>query len=258
MRLMDGFLEGAQPPALEGEVVALISPHAGPIYSGRTAGYAFRCVRGHSYPRVAVLAPMHAYTPAQWITSAHKGYQTPLGPVWTDQAALAALEGAMQAQGLEPLSFVSRDGEHALEIELPFLQRALAGEFQLLPVMVRTHDPHDLRRFGEALAQTLHQFPALLVASTDLSHFYPRDLADRLDGNMLKRIEEFSPEGVLRAEEEGTGLACGVGAVAAVLWTAQALGANAVQILHHSTSADQTGDIRSVVGYGAAAVLKRG
>jgi AmmeMemoRadiSam system protein B len=255
---MDAYLAEAQLPALDGAVVAVISPHAGPIYSGRTAGYAFRCVQGQSFARVAVLSPMHAYTPAQWLTSAHKGYETPLGPVWIDQEAVAALDQAIQTRGLSKLSYVARDGEHALEIELPFLQRALAGEFQLLPLMVRTHEPEELRQFGEALAETLRQFPALMVASTDLSHFYPRELADRLDGHMLELIEAFSPERVLHAEEEGTGLACGVGAVAAVLWAAKALGANAVQVLHHSTSADQTGDTSSVVGYGAVVILKRG
>lgn len=255
---MDGYLAEAQVPELDGEVVAVISPHAGPIYSGRTAGHAFRCVQGQTFRRVAVLSPMHAYTPAQWITSAHKGYETPLGPVWIDQEALASLDRAMQARALQKLVYAARDGEHALEIELPFLQRALAGEFLLLPVMVRTHEPEELRSFGEALAETLRQFPALMVASTDLSHFYPRELADSLDGHMLELIEAFSPEGILRAEEEGTGLACGVGAVAAVLWAARALGANAVRVLHHSTSADQTGDTSSVVGYGAAVVLKKG
>ena len=257
-RQVDAYLAEADLPELDGEVVAVITPHAGPIYSGRTAGYAFHSVLRKSFPRVALLSPMHAYTPAQFITSAHKGYLTPLGPVWIDKEAVSALERAMQTRGLPAFLSVARDGEHALEIELPFLQRALSGEFQLLPVMVRTHDPVELRAFGEALAETLRQFPALLVASTDLSHFYPRELAERLDGRMLDLIASFSPESILKADEEGTGLACGVGSVAAVLWAAQALGANAVQVLHHSTSADQTGDTSSVVGYGAAVVLRRG
>ena len=257
-RQVDGYLSEARLPELDGEVVAIITPHAGHIYSGQTAGYAFRSVLGKSFSRVALLSPLHNYSPALFITSAHKGYQTPLGPIWIDREAVATLEQAMQTRGLPAFLTVTRDGEHAVEIELPFLQRALTGEFQLLPVMVRTHDPGELHAFGEALAETLRQFPALMVASTDLSHFYPRELADRLDGHMLDLIAKFSPESILRADEEGTGLACGVGSVAAVLWAAQALGANAVQVLHHSTSMDQTGDASSVVGYGAAVVLRRG
>jgi len=96
----------------------------------------------------------------------------------------------------------------------------------------------------------------LLVASTDLSHFFSLAEANALDKETLSQIEHFSPEGVLHADETGTGAACGVAAVAAVLWAAKALGANKVHVLHHSTSADETGDTASVVGYGAAAITR--
>lgn len=257
-RSIDHYLDEARLPVLEGEVVAVIAPHAGHKYSGVTAGHAFRSLRGKSYPRVALLSPMHGYHPASFLTSAHKGYQTPLGPVWIDREGLVSLEKAMKARHLPGLTPLAHDGEHAVEIELPFLQRALVGEFQLMPVMVRTHRPDELRALGEALAEILASFPALLVASTDLSHFFPLPVANRLDAAMLARVADFSPEEVLDAEEQGTGFACGVGALAAVLWAARALGANSVEILHHSTSADQTGDESSVVGYGAAVILKKG
>ncbi len=254
---VDRYLAEAQLPELRGEVIAVIAPHAGHIYSGRTAGYAFRSVLGQKFSRAAVISPLHGYHPAAFLTTLHKGYQTPLGPVWVDRDGLADLQREMEARGLVGLNGVARDGEHSLEIELPFLQRAIGPDFQLLPVMVRSHHPDELRRFGEALGATLARRPALLVASTDLSHFYPRELANRLDETILHKIGAFDPLEVLRADEEGSGQACGVGAVAAVLWAAQALGANAVQILHHSTSADQTGDASSVVGYGAAVILKQ-
>lgn len=256
-RQVDYYLDEADLPELDGEVVAVVAPHAGHVYSGATAGYAFGSVRGKSFPRVALLSPMHGYHPDALITSAHQGYQTPLGSVWIDQEAMKRLEMGLQARGMPTPTRVARDAEHSLEIELPFLQRALRGKFQLIPLMVRTHRPEDLRALGEALAETLADFPALLVASTDLSHFFPLAEAERLDATLLDQIAALSPEGVLEVEGNGTGLACGAGAVAAVMWAARALGANSAQILHHSTSADQTGDERSVVGYGAAVVLKR-
>jgi AmmeMemoRadiSam system protein B len=256
-RQVDHYLEEACLPELVGEVLAVVAPHAGHMYSGVTAGYAFRSVCGKSFPRVALLSPMHGYYPDALITSAHQGYETPLGSVWIDQEAMSSLNKSLKVRGMSVPSGVARDSEHSLEIELPFLQRALLGKFLLLPLMLRTQQTEDLRALGEALAETLSEFPALLVASTDLSHFYPLAAAERYDANMLDRISQLSPEGVLEAEENGTGMACGAGAVAAVLWAARALGANAVEILHHSTSADQTGDENSVVGYGAAVVLKR-
>ncbi len=256
-REVDQYLDDARLPELAGEIIGLITPHAGHIYSGATAGHAFRAVRGRSYPRVVLLSPLHGYHPAPFLTSAHKGYQTPLGPVWIDVDGVVSLEKAMQARGLPGLTPLARDGEHAIEIELPFLQRALAGDFKLLPVMVRTHEPDELRALGEALAEVVAAAPALLVASSDLSHFYPRSLADRLDATMLACIAGLSPQAALDAEEQGVGFACGVGAVAATLWASLALGANAVEVVHHSTSADRTGDDSSVVGYGAAVILKR-
>jgi len=97
---------------------------------------------------------------------------------------------------------------------------------------------------------------ALLVASTDLSHFYTQDEANAYDTEMLRQIEAFSPEGIFKAERNGTGFACGHAAAASVLWAARDLGADTVKVLHHATSGDVTGDYSQVVGYGAAVVLK--
>ncbi len=254
---VDAYLNEARLPKLDGEVIAVIAPHAGYIYSGPTAGYAFASVLGKAFSRVVLISPLHGYHPAPFITTAHHGYQTPLGPVWVDFEALSVLDEELDACGLPGLDPVTHDKEHSLEIELPFLQRALPGEFRLMPIMVRSHDPAQLYNLGQALAKTLSRYPALLVASTDLSHFFPLEVANQLDEHMLQQMVELSPQKVLLAEETGTGFACGAGGVAAVLWAAQAMGANGAKILHHSTSADQTGDESSVVGYGATVILKK-
>ncbi len=253
---IDAFLAEARLPALEGQVLGLIAPHAGYIYSGRTAGHAFRAVQGQSFDLVAVLSPLHPYHPASLLTSAHAAYQTPLGPVQIDKAAVEEFSQALNELGAPPLTAIPRDPEHSLEIELPFLQRALAGPFTLLPLMVRTHDPAAVEKTGLALAKICRSRRVLLVGSTDLSHFYSQATAQELDSRMLAQIEALSPDGVLQAEASGSGFACGAGAVAAVLWAARALGANAAHILNYSTSADETGDSTQVVGYGAVVVLK--
>jgi AmmeMemoRadiSam system protein B len=257
---VDAFLSHARLPELKGEVVALIAPHAGHIYSGRTAGYAFRAVMGRSYNRVAVISPLHRGLYSDpLLTTAHQAYQTPLGAVPVDRPALNALETALQQQSGLGLKAVSFDEEHSVEIELPFLQRALAGEFKLLPVMIHSQDPKVSAALGRALAQVIHSQPdksTLLVASTDLSHFFTEEEAARLDNEMLRQIAAFSPEGVFEAEFSGKGSACGVAAVAAVLTAAKLLGGTRVEVLHHSTSGDVTGDHLQVVGYGAAVVLK--
>jgi AmmeMemoRadiSam system protein B len=172
-----------------------------------------------------------------------------------DRATLDKIEKELIPSDLS-LTPIAQDREHSLEIELPFLQVALKKPFLLVPIMVRTQKSEQVHALALALAHSLKGKSALLVASSDLSHFYPEKTADAFDKEMMKQIEAFSPEGVFTTEKEGKGFACGLSAIAAVLWAARELGANKVKLLNHSTSADRTGDKSSVVGYGSAVILK--
>jgi MEMO1 family protein len=254
---VDGYIRDATLPQLDGEVVAIVTPHAGHVYSGPVAGYSFATLRGLKPDLVAVVSPMHYPYPQALLTTAHTAYETPLGVIPVDVEAVQRLNDSLEKELGYGLAYVRRDLEHSLEIELPFLQRALESEFKLLPVMVRDQSVNVTRTLGLALAKTLRDHNALLVASTDLSHFYSQKVADELDAEMLRCIESFDPEAVLMVEEEGKGFACGRGALAAVLWAAKDLGADTVKILHHATSGDITGDYTQVVGYGAAVVLRK-
>ncbi len=258
MRRIDEFLEDARLPEYSGQVVALVAPHAGHRYSGRTAAHAFKTVQGAAFDLVAVVSPFHGYHPAAALTSAHSHYTTPLGQIPVDQELVQQVcEDLYSKSGIE-INAISQDEEHSLEIELPFLQQALRKPFRLLPLMLRSRDQHLAEVLGEVLAGRLKDRSALLVASSDLSHFYPQRIAEQLDGEMLTQVAAFSPEGVMTAELTGKGFACGAAAIATVLHAARRLGANEVKLLHYSTSADETGDTGSVVGYGAAVVLKTG
>jgi len=266
-RSIDEYLNNAQLPELDGEVIAVIAPHAGHRYSGAVAGYAFASLRrasstgfdaAHLNPPlsaklVAVISPFHNLARYPLLTTAHDAYGTPLGNVEVDKAALVELKSHLDI----PVTPVLADKEHSLEIELPFLQRALTGDFKLLPIMIHAQEVDVARKLGLALARVLKDKNALLVASTDLSHFYDQTTANALDSEMLKRFESFEPESIFEAEHTGKAFACGHAAVAAVLWAARELGAHKVQVLHHATSGDVTGDYSSVVGYGAAAILKK-
>lgn len=255
-RAVDAYLDAAHVPALDGETVAVIAPHAGHRYSGPVAGYAFAPLRGRTFERVAVVSPFHNFDVHPLLVAAHSAYSTPLGEIAVDKESLLELDVVLKSElgfGLTP---IARDREHSLEIELPFLQRALTGGFSLIPVMIRGQEPAVARGLGLALAQVLKDKNALLVASTDLSHFYDQQTANRLDAEMLKRFESFQPEKIFEAERTGKGFACGHAAVAAVLHAARELGADRVQVLHYATSGDVTGDFSQVVGYGAAVVLK--
>ena len=257
-RSVDEYLQVAEIPEIKGKIIAVMAPHAGHRYSGPVAGYAFATLRGLEPELVAIVSPMHYAYFDSLLTTAHQAYATPLGQVPVDQDALQAVDAYLEAHLGISLARVRDDPEHSLEIELPFFQQVLTKPFRLLPVMVRDHDPRVIRMLGTALAESLRGKPALLVASTDLSHFYTQSVANQLDAEVLKRVEAFDPLGVLQVEKEGKGFACGRAALAAVLWAAQELGANEAQVLYHATSGDVTGDYDQVVGYGAAVITHSG
>lgn len=251
--IIDGFYAEVNLPEIKGQVLGVIAPHAGHRYSGTVAAHAFATLHGLQPELVVILSPFHQYDPRPLLTSKHQAYATPLGHIEIDSAALAELQSHLQI----PITPIANDPEHAIEIELPFLQRIFQHPFKLLPIMMRTQEENVAKQLGEALAQVLQNKNAILVASTDLSHFYDQATAKTLDHEMLKRFGSFNPKSIFEAEKTGKGFACGHAAVAAVEWAAQALGANKAQLLKYATSGDITGDIKSVVGYGAAIILKQ-
>jgi AmmeMemoRadiSam system protein B len=253
---LDLFLARAEVRVPDGRVIGILAPHAGHRYSGAVAAHAFNCLRGMQPEVVAVISPMHHPHYAPVLTTAHSAYATPLGEIQVDGEALDRLQAELKTRLGVSLERVRRDSEHSLEIELPFLQRVL-GSFRLLPVMLLEQTPEVAEALGHALAAVLAGRNTVLVASSDLSHFSPRPVAEALDREMLARIAAFDPLAVMQAEEEGRGFACGRAAVAAVLWAARDLGANRVSLLRYATSGEVTGDNESVVGYGSAVIWRQ-
>jgi hypothetical protein len=248
---VDAYLKEAATSQIDGHLIGVVAPHAGHIYSGGVAAHAFSALRGVEVDVVAVIGPMHSAVASRLLTTGHDAYWTPLGEVPVDREGLAAVQAACPI----PITPIFNDPEHSLEIELPFLQRVLKS-FTLIPIMMRDDSPAACLALGQALAVALQSRRYLLVASSDLSHFYPQSLAKQLDDYMLKQIETFDPLAVLQAEDEGKGFACGRAPIAAVLTAAKHLGGTQVKVVKHATSGEVSGDYNSVVGYGAALILK--
>jgi hypothetical protein len=250
---LDHYLTQADVQPLQGKIWGIVAPHAGYRYSGKVAAHAFKCLQNLRPELVVVVSPLHYRHPAPLLTTGHTAYETPLGLIEVDTDTVHQLDHELQGQLGCGLTMLYNDPEHALEIELPFLQRVL-GKFRLLPVMIRDQSGLVVQTLGQSLAAILREREILFVASSDLSHFYPQAQACSLDAELLRRLEAFDPAGVMNAEAEGAGFACGCGAIAAVLWASKRLGANRVSILQHATSAEVSGDFDSVVGYGAAVI----
>jgi len=257
-RTLQSYLANAKKVELEGELKALISPHAGYAYSGPTAAYAYKQLEdGPVFDIVTILSPLHQAYLGRFAVTRAAYYETPLGLVEVDAELVEALGKEVT------LNRVGYDGEHSLEIQLPFLQYVL-GSFTLLPVMMgeslsSAGGMAACRELSAALAKVLRGKKALIVASTDLSHLYDYDEVVRHDKVMVELVERFDIEGLAQALIEGRCHACGGAPVVTALLTAQALGANRAKVLHYTNSGDVTGNRRPgnyTVGYMAAAVYQ--
>lgn len=254
--MLDDFLSKAASPPQE-NVVAVVAPHAGYVYSGPVAAYSYALLKGRKFDRVVVIAPSHY--DAFGFSSVYDGaaYATPLGRIPVDRAFAAKLARTsplikLSAAGHTP----SADRpEHALEVQLPFLQRVL-GPFQLVPVIVGDQSYDTCRALGVALAKLIQGSSTLIVASSDLSHFHPYDDAAKLDRKTLKAIAEYDYFDLSRNLELRVWEACGGGPIVAAMIAAERLGATDAKVLRYANSGDVTGDRSRVVGYGAVALVK--
>lgn len=256
---VERYLNEIGPVPLPGPVLALISPHAGYAYSGPTAAHAFAQVRGAPFQRVILLGPLHrpiwGSRLGPFMTPMEVAYRTPLGDVPVDRVFIEALGQRV------PLTPVRGDKEHALEIELPFLQVAL-GHFSLVPIMLGEHigDPGARARV-DALAAALAALSdesTLLVASTDLSHRDDYAEVIRTDRQLVGLIEAFELDDLAAALATEEVQACGATGMVAVLKAAQKRGARGAQVLTYTCSGDVTGEKAPgvyTVGYLAAAAF---
>lgn len=253
---VDEYIASAELPQISGVTVGIIAPHAGHMASGPVAGYAFAQLQDMSPDVVVVASPYHNMTFHKFLTSSHSAYSTPLGTIKIDKKLLQELDSILKDTIGEGLAYIANDPEHSLEVELPFLQRTLKNDFLLLPLMIHKASISETQILGKAIAKVLDNRNYLLIASTDLSHYYPQQVAIKYDKEMLRRMEAFDTEGILKAESEGKGFACGRFALASIMWAAKYLGANKIQTLHHATSGDILGDFNRVVGYNASVILR--
>ena len=260
-KMIDGFLAQASPAKLDGNLVALICPHAGYQFSGGVAAYSYIELKGKSYDRVVVLAPSHFESFP--FASIYDGdaYHTPLGDVPVDHdfaAKLAKLSSAIKisdrGHGVVELRG-ERYGEHALEDQLPFLQRVL-GQFKMVPIVMGDASYGTCRAVGVALAKAVQGTNTLILVSSDLSHYHTYDEAERMDHAILKTIEDWDyltlSQNIERNIWNGP---CGGAPIVAAMIAAERLGAHHAQLLKYANSGDVTGDKSRVVGYGSLAIV---
>ena len=254
---VDHYIQSAKTPQLEGEVVALISPHAGHMYSGPVAGFCFSAIQDLKPDLVVILSPYHAFHSGDILTTGHDAYQTPLGTVPVDQRKIDYIDQELSQRTGRKLSRVRNDEEHAIEILLPFFQRVLKDTFQLVRLMIRNQDQSLMKELGFVLSLLMEGENMLLAASSDLSHFHSSESARELDQTIFDQIINLDPEGLYLIQNQGEGEACGMGALAAVIWAAKESGPVSAHNLKYAHSGDITGDTPRVVGYTSAVITRK-
>ncbi|MGC9325489.1 MAG: AmmeMemoRadiSam system protein B [Desulfomonilia bacterium] len=248
---IESYLAQATETPVPEKPAAIIVPHAGYMYSGQVAAYAYRTIMNQEYSTVVVISPSHrAYFPyvSLW---AHGAFETPLGLCEVDEDL---------SERLLMSSTVIRDdskphaGEHALEIQLPFLQVTL-GWFKLCPLILGQQDISMCERLAETLYENIsNPENVLVVASSDLSHFHSGRKAEEMDSRVVTKIESLDIQGLSKDLESSHSEACGGGPIMASLLYAKKLSKTRSKVLNYAHSGHITGDNSSVVGYLSAVV----
>jgi len=251
------FLARVPERRVQGRILGLVCPHAGYIYSGQVAAHAYKLLQGRKIEKVVVISPSHVeYFPFASVFPG-EAYRTPLGTVPVDRQLAARIASQSERIQLSPRGHLQESlprQEHALEVQLPFLQEVL-GDFELVPIVMGDQKWEICRDLGQAVGRALEEPGVLVVASSDLSHFKDDATTRRLDGAFCDLLEKMDPRALQEALDSRTVEACGGGPVVAAMIAALEAGADRCEVLATATSGDVTGDRSSVVGYASAVFL---
>lgn len=249
------MLGNAESVSTPGRMLALISPHAGYIYSGQVAASGYKNLPEAT--TVVLIGPSHhaSFKGASVYTEGY--FKTPLGDVRVNEHLARLLIEPAEDVSFRPEAY---DKEHSLEVQLPFLQvlqSGLGGNFTIVPILISQPTPAMFEHLATEIARILAADPkAIVVASTDLSHYYDYETALVKDSNMIAAIEKLSPGQCEATIRMGTGEMCGASPVMVTLEAARRMGANQAVKFRYANSGDVTGKLDNVVGYLSMGIYK--
>lgn len=249
---VEKFIADAPLQKFDGKLIGLISPHAGYQYSGAVAGAAYKQLEGRKYSRVVVLALSHRVPVRTAALSTREVYRTPLGDIPIDVEAVRDLIGSTKWAKDESAPY---EVEHSLEVQLPFLQVALK-DFKLVPIIVGAHDKTTLDSIAESLNKKFSSDETLFVASSDLSHYHPYNIAVDIDKKTLGILTEQNSATYYNSVISEEAELCGSAPVYVLKKIAELRGAE-LKVVEYANSGDTSGDKSGVVGYGAVVVIEK-
>ncbi|MEE8605039.1 MAG: AmmeMemoRadiSam system protein B [Candidatus Aminicenantaceae bacterium] len=250
-RLIDHFLKNVPASTLpSGNIMAIIAPHAGYVFSGQVAAYAYKSIQNKNYESVVILAPSHQFGFEGCSIYPNGGYETPFGIAQVDAFLAAEIS---KATGFGYIAQAHQD-EHSVEIQVPFVQRVLP-QAKIVPIVMGIPKKAMIIRLAKGLKKATVGKKILIIASTDLSHFYTKEEANKKDNETIALIQEFKTDELIRKCEKGENILCGGGPVGTTLLFGKDKAG--VEILRYSDSSEASQDESRVVGYLAAALIAK-
>lgn len=251
--MISDFMANAEKRPIEGELLALIVPHAGYIYSGQVAASAYKQIEGMHFDTVVLVGVSHRSAIRGASVYRSGWYETPLGTVEIDSDMAEELMAQDDIFSFQPRAHAI---EHSLEVQIPFLQQVLS-DFKIVPILMGHWSESICSAVSDALAKTIRSKNVLLVASSDMSHYHPYETACKMDNTVISSIKLMDTAKLVDNLSSGKCELCGAAPVITILMTAKKLEAHSIEILQYANSGDVTGDKSGgVVGYFAAAVYR--
>ncbi len=248
------YLERADIEPYVENVCGIVSPHAGYVYSGQVAAYAYKAICRQRFDTVIVIAPSHR-SYFEGVAVWDKGeFRTPLGHIAVDEEASGELIGSCDA--IVSNKDVHR-AEHSLEVQLPFLQYVFEG-FRLVPLLMGAQDAALYEMTAASIGRLIEGSSKsfLIVGSTDLSHYYPYETAVKIDNVAVDHLKNFDVSGMMKDTASERAQACGAGPMITTMMVSKRLGAERSMVLKYANSGDVSGDRSGVVGYVSAVFFK--
>ena len=236
------------------KVLGLVCPHAGYVYSGAVAANAFFSLASDGKPEtVVILGPNHTGYGNPLSAMREGAWRTPLGDVQIDTEVADAIAAET---GILDFDEVAHRHEHSIEVQLPFLQYLYGNSFKFVPICFLMQDLQSAQEIGSALAEALANRNAVVIASSDFTHYESQTSVNRKDLAALDAVKALDEKQFYQILEAENVSVCGYAPIAALIAYAKGLGATKAEILCHKTSGDVTGDKSSVVGYAAVTIKK--
>jgi AmmeMemoRadiSam system protein B len=239
---------GSNPKTSNDKIFGIICPHAGYVYSGPTACHSYKSIESQNPELVIIIGPNHFGVGKDAATMIDAQWQTPLGMVQVDSDSAKKIA---EISNFIEIDEYSHSQDHSLEVQVPMLQEILPNDFQILPIILRSQNMETAMDVGNAVSKIAEEKNAIIVASSDFTHYEENSFAHQQDKALIEPILEMDLKKFYQVLYEKRVTSCGYGAMASTMIACKNLGATKGELLSYTTSGDVSGDTESVVGYGA-------